>query len=538
MADELQRALLLRDLELMGQPRNPNAVQPARAGLLDLGGIGQRLGLLNQIFNPVEAIGGSMRAGREMMAPNASGYDRLASLGDMLSGVAGVVAPVAAGVRAGAPAATALMEGLLGGSPTSQAAGDMARQFGVDESGALRLYQGSPHDFNAERLVRMPDGSTQYIVGRPDVLPDVPPGAEVLRDFPLGRQRMDKIGTGEGAQAYGYGLYGAENEGIARGYRDALSDAPGIRGILPEGQVFNDPSISATNRLPTAQGVVLERLNDYFQENVSRQGLTQGAISDALDKTKRNIKSRLVQRIMENPPDRQRQIREFGVDRNEQAYSSQLDYVQSLQNRIDELEPVSGSGRMYELEVNANPEDFLDWDLPLSEQPQILSLLGMPKIRSYATIFEEADSLMKAGDASVGRKNGWMENPEISARVNDLKKELNQTPSDMSVQNLLMQIGSDVPNPQGFNADRAMVAASDKLRQAGIPGIRYLDAGSRGAGDGSRNYVIFDENLINIVRKYGIAGAAAMLGVSTLDVEQAMAQGQQQPQGLLSGAQQ
>ncbi len=41
---------------------------------------------------------------------------------------------------------------------------------------------------------------------------------------------------------------------------------------------------------------------------------------------------------------------------------------------------------------------------------------------------------------------------------------------------------------------------------------------------GSRNYVVFDENLINIVRKYGIAGAATMLGVSAFDVEQALAE--------------
>lgn len=132
MADELERALLLRDLELMAQPRNPNAVQPGRAGLLDIGvGLQERLGLLNQMFNPVEAIGQSMAAGREMMAPNASGYDRMASLGDMLSGVAGVVAPVAAGARAGAPAATSLMEGLLGGSP------DNIARFAADEAGSL-----------------------------------------------------------------------------------------------------------------------------------------------------------------------------------------------------------------------------------------------------------------------------------------------------------------------------------------------------------------------------------------------------------------
>jgi hypothetical protein len=111
---------------------------------------------------------------------------------------------------------------------------------------------------------------------------------------------------------------------------------------------------------------------------------------------------------------------------------------------------------------------------------------------------------------------------------------------------------------------------SEALRREGIPGIRYLDEKSRSKpyvvdlgykgkpfeegyfepqfarskeeaesiareyqGKGydanvrdiaTRNYVIFDENLINIVRKYGIAGAAAMLGVSAFDVEQALAE--------------
>jgi hypothetical protein len=107
--------------------------------LLNVGGIGQRLGLLNQFFNPVEAIGQSMQAGERMMSPNMGVMDRLAALGDMLSGVAGVTGPAVVAGRAGAPAAAAVMEGLLGGSPTTQAAGDMARQFAVEESGALRL---------------------------------------------------------------------------------------------------------------------------------------------------------------------------------------------------------------------------------------------------------------------------------------------------------------------------------------------------------------------------------------------------------------
>jgi len=42
--------------------------------------------------------------------------------------------------------------------------------------------------------------------------------------------------------------------------------------------------------------------------------------------------------------------------------------------------------------------------------------------------------------------------------------------------------------------------AADILRQQGIPGIRYLDAGSRGQGAGTSNYVVFpgEENLLTI----------------------------------------
>ena len=43
------------------------------------------------------------------------------------------------------------------------------------------------------------------------------------------------------------------------------------------------------------------------------------------------------------------------------------------------------------------------------------------------------------------------------------------------------------------------------MRNAGIPGIRYLDSGSRGAGDGTRNYVVFpgNEGLLQILERNG-----------------------------------
>jgi hypothetical protein len=107
-------------------------VPPQDPSLLNVGGIGERLAFLNQTFNPVEGIGGAMRAGSRMMAPDQSYWDRIASLGEMASGVAGIAAPIAAARAIGVPAASAMMEGLLGFSPTTQAAGDTMRAAGRD----------------------------------------------------------------------------------------------------------------------------------------------------------------------------------------------------------------------------------------------------------------------------------------------------------------------------------------------------------------------------------------------------------------------
>jgi hypothetical protein len=171
------------------------------------------------------------------------------------------------------PAVNAIEEGLLGWAPGMPAA---AGNFVADEFGGLRLYHGSPHDFD--------------------------------------KFSMDKIGTGEGAQAYGHGLYFAENEGVARNYRDNLS-----------GQQFGTPLVSQDVRgwLESAGG-------DY-----------QKAATEA--------KAFLSEYGGQMGRDEEKTLREAIalMDKGKQSW-----------------------GRMYEVDVNANPEDFLDWDAPLSAQPQ------------------------------------------------------------------------------------------------------------------------------------------------------------------------
>ena len=413
-------------------------------------------------LNPVVAM---ERAGQDAQRIGATqGWERVGATGDMLSNMAGVVAPALAMRGAGRPVAQAVEEGLLGfsTSPQGLALGD----FAADEDGALRLFHGSPHDFD--------------------------------------RFSMDKIGTGEGAQAYGHGLYFAENRGVAESYRDALGAKGDILYDRLSEQDLSEAGIAELTRRRAAYEDAAARARQDALDLFLKYGGKDGERPWLVDP--RTIS-----------------VPKLGGQ-----------YDPSFRAMVSEANPSmfrSGAfGRLYEVEVAADPADFLDWDAPLSAQPQVARRLGL-SVRSPDEINAEAEAIMMTGPGGK-----WMEDPAKVQRVRELQDELdNAVPpmtgqeyyrggADGDVSNILSQMGYGNPEAQ-----------SAALREAGIPGIRYLDAGSRGAGDGSRNYVVFDENLITIIRKYGIAGAAAMLGMSQADLAQAMERQQQsQPMGLLN----
>lgn len=396
--------------------------------------------------------------------------------------------------------------------------GNMTRGFLTGESGSVPLpfsksatqttgikaYQGSPHNFAAERLVRMPDGSTQYIVGAPDVLPDVPAGAELLQDFPLGRMRTDKINTGEGAQAYGHGLYVAEAEPVALWYRQRLANV--------------DTSEAEKIGLPPSQWNTFKM---FARQTAPSQ--PEAAARDFASWTGTPLTP---------------------------------DLVKAYENTFKK------SGKMYEVNIDADPNQFLDWDKRLSEQPEIASLLGYsdaariaadkaklygqfsaPKSMTYDDLFGPLSAQEKAAAEQLTvMPEPWGEMLGKDAWFRASKRRYAVQGPDgkfgaggNTYEEALRMAGGDA-NKVRTIADTGAPARAEFMRDVGVKGIKFLDQGSRDVGQGSSNYVIFDENLISIVRKYGIATAAAMLGMSQADVAQAMGQQQQpQPMGLLSG---
>jgi len=61
---------------------------------------------------------------------------------------------------------------------------------------------------------------------------------------------------------------------------------------------------------------------------------------------------------------------------------------------------------------------------------------------------------------------------------------------------------------------------AEYLRNTGIDGIQYLDAGSRAAGEGSRNYVMFRDDIIDILKRYGLFGLGMMGGAAAQGADQ------------------
>jgi hypothetical protein len=264
------------------------------------------------------------------------------------------------------------------------------------------------------------------------VAPMLPSLAGVIRAFHGTPHQFDKfdlskVGTGEGAQAFGHGLYFAERKGVAENYRDQLS-----RGVRLDNQpvpvdhpLFGELNILANN--PNfdiaAEKARMAELAAYYEKA--------------------------------GGPDSKKFAEWYRRD------NERWDEAEKLAPRL-----TRSGGNLYGVDLDVNHEDLLDWDAPLSLQP--------PKVR---------EALKKAGVSDE-------DFPTIA-------------PDD---------VFGDVPlaPPAGHEVyRRAMLkhgspeAASKALREAGIPGIRYLDAGSRGGGEGSRNVVLFDDRLAKIVERNG-----------------------------------
>lgn len=225
--------------------------------------------------------------------------------------------------------------------------------------------------------------------------------------------RLDKIGTGEGLQVYGHGIYFASRREVAEFYRGMRQGQVRLDGrLMTDGHHRG----AASTGDPEVDALLLDA-----------QGDVDKAIAWA---------------------------RDFGQD-------AQAAKLERLRGRVQRGEP----GQLYAAEIPED-DDLLDWDKPLDEQPA--------KVRR--ALLELAGGLPADGRAAF-------------------RQAMARRATGQDVYAFLAQraAGADA---SAEGVQKGQRAASELLLAHGIPGLRYLDGDSRHAGEGSHNYVIWDEGLL------------------------------------------
>ena len=292
--------------------------------------------------------------------------------------------------------------------------------------------------------------------------------------------KLEKIGTGEGAQAYGYGLYFTDSESIAKFYRDTIASRDAMHGQLPiryKGKKFAEFEDSAAAeaepdkyRMLTTLGKEIHRLS----------------YSPKL-RTPENAKKQLLARL-ENEIAQQRNL--FKNESADVKDAMEEAFIASLQRDVDALEQINPAdvtiektGKMYKVGLEPKPEDMLDYEKSISEQSQ--------KVQDALYANEEIASIIKRKEEEDGLPVEFYTGEELYA-----------------------DLAENLQSPQ---------AASSELADAGIFGLKYDAAGSRGDGidaaDVKKNYVIFDDKMIKILEKYGIVGPVAITGIAASQQE-------------------
>jgi len=214
---------------------------------------------------------------------------------------------------------------------------------------------------------------------------------------------FSKIGTGEGAQAYGHGGY------FAQGFDS------------PTAQTYKTAGVPASSY----QDKIF--LKNYHAEQARARG--------DLEAEARHLA----------------EIEKIKQEAGGNLYNVELKWPDPAREAADPL----------------GEHHLLDWDAPLAEQPKIMSAL-----QKYA------DEIKSLGLESDGKD------------ILDAT-EMKGMPGEWFYKMAQQSFG-----PENLSRD---------LSRHGIPGIRYLDQGSRSAGTGSRNYVMFDDALANIVSRNGVS---------------------------------
>ena len=163
------------------------------------------------------------------------------------------------------------------------------------------------------------------------------------------------------------------------------------------------------------------------------------------------------------------------------------------------------TGSLYKLDI---PDDvmpkLLDWDKPLSEQSEyVKKKLGLfnTSEKRYNEILDKLNKLQWEKGGLDSDEWNSLQKEARGIREKNMGLSTRSTGEDIYAAILQREGEKDgltlASHPNSWKKYRQ--AASEYLASIGIPGNKYLDGMSRGKGEGSYNYVIWDQPTLNRV---------------------------------------
>jgi hypothetical protein len=227
---------------------------------------------------------------------------------------------------------------------------------------------------------------------------------------PLGEFDASKIGTGEGAQSYGYGIYTAENPAVGKGYQIALAPEKRMTSLTDRAKLVRvgDKTINP----------------DTFDIDISQE------LIDAAKLGKNefiNFANQRKSRWQQLANDESYKYKTYAQDKL-------IEYNNLIKEAKKSSVSYTGGGNLYKADL---PDEMipkmLDYDAPMSEQSTAVQKILLPYQKEIGGSFGTGEQTLKA-IAFERRMKGLDDSP---------------------------------------------AAVAKQLREMGIPGVKYLDEGSR-----------------------------------------------------------
>lgn len=317
---------------------------------------------------------------------------------------------------------------------------------------------------------------------------------------------LHNLGGGEGAQAFGWGLYFAKNPGVAEFYRNKLADSR----VLVNGEEYHRPEGAGWAQL-SPRDRVLERMRGVAEALLALQGKADPAEVKAA--VLRDLNARL--------------DAEYAMGRaSESAIVPQLHSQVEEANSIDpKTLQFDRSGATYKVDLPES-DRLLDYDKPLDQQPQrvqdAIRAAGLwPEIRAEKYTEPEVKTNLGITLRPIERYRGVVSIAGHDIRINEGSRTEKDAlagaiPTGGQFYDALSRRTIETAKLPAWMQGKTMSdpeVASKLLGEVGIPGMQYLDNFSRSSllDEKSHNFVIWDDNEVRVLDRYFQQGQQAAI---------------------------